>query len=198
MGTESEERDGFDDWLDELGGKGGGKDKIAGQLREVVQRQQQRNEADIDELRLRRGRDRLLAEAEKFGSASKTISTPPFLAIAASVAIVFTAGLFGYQTMFSGSGSDYELILSYGDLERPRGSINTLTVDVDVPESVGRLAAERLTLAQLPFELRTGDEDSVRLAVTARDEISINALIAAVDGLDMLPDGPGYYVIVLE
>ena len=188
----------LDRWLAGLAGDAEAGDPVAEKLRETVSKQHRQFESEVDDLRLRRGRDRLLKAArdEQASSAPDRRASP--WAIAASVALMATASLIGYQLYTGPDPAEVELIMFYGDLERPRGTFPTVAVDVEDPLRDGRAIGEQLTDAGIPFELRRAEDATLSLAVSVSDADEVRVLqeVLGERGGDIVD--PGYYVIEIE
>ena len=189
----------LDRWLARLAGDEGADDPVAERLRDTISKQQRRHEDEIDELRLRRGRKRLVdaIRAQQAEESPRRMARP--WAIAASIAVIVTAGLIGYEQFITGPASiEPGVILSFGDLERPRGEYPTLTTDYDDPLVTGKRIGQQLIDAGVPFELRQGEDGILRLAVSlsTMDEVRWLRDVLGNAGAGIV--GPGYYVIVIE
>lgn len=189
----------LDRWLARLAGDEDADDPVAERLRDTISKQQRRHEDEIDELRLRRGRKRLVEalKARQADEAPRRTAGP--WAIAASIAVIATAGLIGYQQFIAGPPSiEPGVIMSFGDLERPRGEVPTVMTDFDDPLVTGKQLGRQLTDAGVPFELRQGDDGILRLAVSlsTMDDVALLRDVLGNAGADIV--GPGYYVIVIE
>ena len=189
----------LDRWLAGLAGDDGADDPIAEKLRETVSRQHQQFEGEIDELRLRRGRAQLIKSVREQESLNATSRRASPWAIAASVAMVAAASLIGYELYITGPDpADIELIMSYGDLERPRGGFPTIEIDVEDPLQRGQAIGQQLTEAGIPFELRRIEDTSYQIAVSVGEDNQILLLQETLgeEGTGIV--GPGYYVIDIE
>lgn len=189
----------LDRWLAGLAGDIEANDPLAESLREVVSEQHRQFESEVDELRLRRGRSKLLnAVREQQAAASRSRRAGPW-SIAASVAMVATASLIGYQLYMAGPDpAEIEVIMSYGDLERTRGSFTSVNIDVEDPLPQGKAIGQRLAEANIPFELRSSEDASYRLAVSVSDDYQVRVLQEALgeQGGDIVDTG--YYVIEIK
>lgn len=189
-----ERDDDLDGWLAQLAGRGGTEDATATRLRRVVLARQAADEDGIDDLRLRRGRTRLLEAAKRQRRAIPR--TPRFLAVAASALLALGGTFFTYEMLQT--TREYEQLMAYGELERPRGSFPTLTVMAADPEATGRRIGRALVTARVPFELVAAPGDGVRLMVVAGDGAARDALATALAGFELEIKDEGYYVVVIE
>jgi hypothetical protein len=194
--SDNQEDKELESWLDELAGNSSGDDPVAGQLRETILRKHAKAESEVDELRLRRGRDKLLAEVRRQEPVTRKRETPRYLAIAASIVLTMTVGMFSYNLMQT--SSELEILMAYGELERPRGAFPTLTITVADPESTGRVIGQVLTTENVPFELARDEDDTVRLAVFVNNEASTDELSSILEAYGRTISASGYYVIVID
>ena len=186
-------------WLAKLGGKGEHDDALADRLRSTVLKQQQQFEDEFDELRLRRGRDQLIAKTGTENSAgARNRRARPF-AIAASVFLAATASLIGYQQLTTPPGtSEVELIMYYGDLERPRGGFSTTLIAARNAEATGRQFGRILTDEMIPFELIRHTEGSVHLTMFLDDSAARDMLSDMLQPFGASLSDSEFQVIVIE
>lgn len=201
MSTESDQpEDGeLEAWLEGLGGRGGDDDAVTKKLRETVLRRQQAFEDEVDELRLRRGREQLLAEARRTQTVHTSSRRGGPLAIAASIVMMATVGIFSYQALFVDPATgEAELLMYYGELERPRGGIQSVSVDVAAPLENARAVAGRLIELEIPFELTRDESGRIVLSMIIADAEEAAAVGAALGGAEGDVIAPGYYVVEFE
>ncbi len=201
MSTESEQPEDaeLEAWLEGLGGRGGDDDAVTQKLRETVLRRQQAFEDEVDELRLRRGREQLLAEARRTQTVQTGSRRGGPLAIAASIVMMATVGIFSYQALFVDPATgEAELLMYYGEPERPRGGIQSVSVDVAAPLDDARAVAGRLVELEIPFELTRDESGRIVLSMIIADAEEAAAVGAALGGAEGDVIAPGYYVVEFE
>ncbi len=169
MSERDPEQDEIERWLDALGGRGDapGDDAEAARIRRTVLRQQHRFEEEIDDLRMRRGRDRLLA-------AVRSSREPPrgrdlrYWGLAASVALVFAAS----SLLLLDDADEY----ADGEIKSIDGSVlvpeEPATVTIDVPDvaAAAETLARGMRDAGLSFERGVEADGSPAFTVVLEDD----------------------------
>lgn len=190
----------LDQWLRTLRGeaKSGSEDHTAERLRSLVEKKQAAAEAEADELRLRRSRDRLITKAREQGLLDqRPEKRRTLLTMAASVAFAAFAGLLGYNVI-TGPGAQPDILMAYGELERPRGAFPTVTIDAEDPVNRGLQIGEALTIDEVPFELTRANDGALRLSVFLTDDAAAASLEDALRDPVAEITALGYYVIIIR
>lgn len=189
----------LDRWLAGLAGDAKSDDPLAEGLRDVVSRQHRQFEDEVDDLRLRRGRSKLLKTVREQQAVAKRSRRAGPWSIAASVVMVATASLIGYQAYIAGPDqAEVELIMFYGDLERSRGGFQAVSIDVEDPLRDGKAIGQQLSEANVAFELRRSEDATLRLAVSVGNTDEVRVLQEALGGRSDDIVDPGYYIIEIE
>ena len=191
----------LDDWLGELMGDRVGEPTNATRLRQLILNDHRRLEAEFDEVRARRLRSRVLTHvADSTGSRKKSSTrwTRP-AALAASVLIVFTAGLLANRMLFENEGLDEsEWVLSYGELQRTRGEVEVLRADVARPEDTARSVGLDLAEQTVVFEVIPLEDRTYRLQLYVSDQYALARFNTVLETLELVAESPGYYILTIE
>jgi hypothetical protein len=163
----------LDAWLEQLAGRATGPpaDATAQQarlIRKVVLARQKRAEEAITDEDIRRSREklqfRLARERLLTGGAGTRWLTQSPLAMAATVAII-AMGVFitisNLRQVPPAPGA--QILWSAGELEVPRGTVETQKVMTATPDKDARALAGQLAAASIPFELSGAPEEPKRL-----------------------------------
>lgn len=200
MAEEPTEDRELDSWLAELAGKQTGDTTGATRLRQLILYEHRRHEAEFDEIRERRLRQRVLAVlgTADAGKRSMLRWTRP-VALAASVFVVVAAGLMVNRMLYQmGSPDDGGWVLSYGELERTRGEATVLRANVDAPANAARRLGADLAEQAVAFEMVPRDDGSYRLELYVTDAEALGRLNTVLRALSLRADAPGFYIVIIS
>lgn len=200
MAEEPTEDRELDSWLAELAGKQTGDTTGATRLRQLILYEHRRHEAEFDEIRERRLRQRVLAVlgTADAGKRSMLRWTRP-VAVAASVFVVVAAGLMVNRMLYQmGSPDDGGWVLSYGELERTRGEATVLRANVDAPANAARRLGADLAEQAVAFEMVPRDDGSYRLELYVTDAEALGRLNTVLRALSLRADAPGFYIVIIS